>query len=394
MHSYGLADGKSRKAAMNFNLITVSGFFFFCNFSSFFLLPVFIRGLGGGEAQIGYVMGSFGITSLLLLPFVSTLADRHGRKIFMTAGAFAMTSASVCFVFVEEVGYAIFALRLIQGAAFASFYTAALTMISDIAETDRLSERLGIFGGVTMLSYAAGPPVGEWIMHTHGGDGLFVYAAFFSFAAFVVSLFVREKKTASRKDGKSFGDFFKLFAGKKYGIIFLSNLAMAVGLGSLLNFFAVFARENGFEASRFFLTYALTIISVRIFLSKFADKIGRKTVASPAIFLAASSLVLISQAHNEAQTVLFCFLFSAGYGLMFPALGAMVREKTQNGTAKAIGAFNSSFSLGINYAAFPLGIVAESAGLRVMYALAGLIVFAGFAALQIFEPGTRGENKT
>ncbi|QMU56117.1 MAG: MFS transporter [Candidatus Mycalebacterium zealandia] len=379
---------------MNFILITVSGFFLFCNFSSFFLLPVFISGLGGDEAQIGYVMGSFGITSLLCLPFISTLADRHGRKVFMTAGALAMTAASVCFVFVQEVGYAVFALRLIQGAAFASFYTAALTMVSDIAETNRLSERLGIFGGITMLSYAAGPTVGEWIMNTHGDDGLFVYASFFSLAAFVTALFVRENNFTPQEDKTSFGKFFKLFAEKKYGIIFLTNLAMAVGLGSMLNFFAVFAHENRFEASRFFLTYALTIISVRIFFSKFADRIGRKTVASPAIFLAATALVLISQARSEAQIILLCFLFSAGYGLMFPTLGAMVREKTQNGTAKAMGAFNSSFSLGINYAAFPLGIVAERAGLRTMYVLAGLVVFTGFAVFQIFERKTAGESET
>ncbi|WP_462137646.1 MFS transporter [Candidatus Mycalebacterium sp.] len=378
---------------MNFILITVSGFFLFCNFSSFFLLPVFIRGLGGDEAQIGYVMGSFGVTSLLCLPLISTLADRHGRKIFMTAGALAMTVASVCFVFVEEIGYSIFALRLIQGAAFASFYTAALTMVSDIAETNRLSERLGVFGGVTMLSYAAGPTVGEWIMNTLGSDGLFVYASFFSLAAFATAFFVRENNFAPQEGKKSFGEFFKLFAEKKYGIIFLTNLAMAAGLGSMLNFFAVFARENGFEASRFFLTYALTIISVRIFFSKFADRIGRKTVASPAMFLAAAALVLLSQARSELQIVLLCFLFSAGYGLMFPTLGAMVREKTQNGTAKAMGAFNSSFSLGINYAAFPLGIVAERAGLRTMYVLAGLVVFAGFAVFQIFERATAGKSE-
>ncbi len=378
---------------MNFIFVTLANFFFFCNFSSFFLLPVLIEDMGGGESQIGYVMGSFGITSLLCIPFFSTLADRHGRKIFMIAGASLMTASSVCFIFVENLGPFIYALRLAQGAAFAAFFTAAATAVSEMAEKNRIAERLGFFGAFTIFSYAVGPPVGEWATDLFGKNGLFFYAASCGLISLAVSLFVREENF-KRDDEKSFGSFFKFFVTRKYGVILFSNLAVAVGLGSLLNFFAVFARENGFPASRFFLTYALTVIVVRIFFSKLADKTERKKIASPAIFVAAAALVLLSRTQSGMQAALFCFLFSAGYGIMYPALGAMVADKTKTGMAKAMGAFNSSFSLGINYAAFPLGIIAESMGFRAMYALAGLVVFAGFVFFQIFEHGTGEGTKT
>ncbi len=370
---------------MNFALTTLSNFFFFCNFSSFFLLPVFIKNLGGKESDIGYVMGSFGVTSLLCIPVVSTLADRHGRKIFMVAGAFLMAGASLCFLFVGDLGYEIFALRLIQGAGFASFFTSAATTVSDTAEKDRIAERLGIFGAFTIFSYAIGPPVGEWVMKVWGSDGLFISAASFGFISLVLSLLTREGNFARHGDGERFGGFFKLLVARQYRAVLFANLALACGLGSLLNFFAVFARENGFTASRFFLTYALTVITVRLFSSKIADRTDRKKIAAPALLIAAVSLLLISQARSDAQVVLFCFLFSAGYGILYPALGAMITDRAKTGMAKAMGAFNSSFSVGINYAAFPLGIAAENFGFRAMYAVAGLIVLSGFAVFQAFE---------
>lgn len=373
---------------MNFTLITASNFFFFCNFSSFFLLPVFIRDLGGGEAQIGYIMGSFGVTSLLCIPFVSAMSDRGGRKAFMAAGAALMTGASVCFLFIDSLGYAIYILRLIQGAGFAAFFTSAAAAVSDVAEKDRVAERLGIFGAFTIFSYAVGPGAGEWIMQTRAAEGLFVYSSVFGGVSFILALLVKDENFKPQAGRRWTGGFFNLVVAKRYRTILFANLMLAVGLGSLLNFFAVFSSESGFAASRFFLTYAVTVITVRILSSKLADRVGRKTVAAPALFVAAVSLFLVSQTRSDLQAVLFCILFSAGYGLLYPALGAMITDRTKTGMAKAMGAFNSSFSVGINYAAFPLGIAAEMFGLRAMYAIAGAAVLCGFFVFLIFERET------
>ncbi len=375
---------------MNFALITLSNFLFFCNFSSFFLLPIFVKELGGGESLIGYIMGSFGLTSLFLIPFFSTLADRRGCKVFMVAGAALMAGASLCFIFVKDIGYMIFVLRLLQGAGFAAFFTSATAMVPGTAEKNRVAERLGIFGAFTIFSYAVGPTIAEHIVNHWGGtDALFVYAASFGFTSLALSLMVREEKTLPRReDKKPFVEFFSLLVAKRYRTILFANLAVAVGLGSLLNFFAVFAYRNGFEASGFFLTYAVTVITVRIFFSKLSDTKGRKKTAAPALFAVALSLLLISQTGSDLQAVVFCFLFSAGYGLLYPTLGAMIADRTKTGMATAMGAFNSSFSAGINYAAFPLGIIAENMGFRTMYAVAGLAVFAGFVAFAAFERET------
>lgn len=369
---------------MNFILVTLSNFFFFCNFSSFFLLPVHIRNLGGSESDIGWIMGAFGVTSLLCIPPVSALSDRHGRRPLMAAGALLMAGASAGFLLVNNLGWEIFALRLLQGAGFAAFFTSASAAAADMAKPGRVAGRLSVFGAFTILSYAPGAAAGEWVMNAAGADGLIIYASSFGLAAFALCLFVKDTGFAPSGRGRAARALFT----KDRAVILFANLTLAVGLGAMLNFFAVFASENGFASSRFFLTYAATVIAVRILSVKISDKTGGKKIAAPALLFVAAALFLVSQTRSDTQAVLFCFLFSAAYGFLYPALGAMMADRAQTGMANAMGAFNMSFSLGINYAAFPLGMVADAFGLRTMFIAAAGVVLCGFLLFSIFERDT------
>ncbi|MGE3523170.1 MAG: hypothetical protein AB7I96_09920, partial [Candidatus Dadabacteria bacterium] len=54
---------------------------------------------------------------------------------------------------------------------------------------------------------------------------------------------------------------------------------------------------------------------------------------------------------------------------------------------KAMGAFNASYSMGINFLAFPLGVAARDFGYEGMYLSAAALVFVGFLLLVITRPG-------
>ena len=103
--------GLDKKGFINFSLITAANFFFFSNFSTFFLLPLYIKELGGTEADIGFIMGSFGITSLGSIPFVTFLIDRYGRKLFMFAGAVIMLLSSLLFITIDELSALLYVFR-------------------------------------------------------------------------------------------------------------------------------------------------------------------------------------------------------------------------------------------------------------------------------------------
>jgi MFS family permease len=122
------------------------------SFSSFFLLPTFMtRELAAGPDDIGRVTACFYVTAVLLGPWMGSVVDRRGRRRFLTAGALLMALVSVGFVAVDDLGPLIFALRTLQGVAFAMAFVAGSALAVDEAPPERLALALGIFG-LTMLS--------------------------------------------------------------------------------------------------------------------------------------------------------------------------------------------------------------------------------------------------
>lgn len=370
-------------------LATAANFFFFCNFSAFFLLPLYITGLGGTEADVGFIMGSFGITSLGAIPFVAYLLDRYGRRKFMLLGYSVMFVASLMYLTVSELSYNIYLIRFVQGVSFAFSFTAAGTFVADYLPPNERAKWLGIFSAFTIAAYAIGPSLGELIIESFGFQVFFIYASVFSLLALVLALFMKDGSYMTSKDPYGLG-FFRLIASKRFSLILFSNLILAGGLGAILNFVAVYLRSKEIHAFYFFLTYTVTVTAVRIFGGKVSDAWGRKTIASPGFLMVSITLAAMYLVDSPMSAVLVAFLFSFGYGFLYPTLSALVIDKAgEDERGKAMGAFNASYSMGINFLAFPFGIIARDYGYEAMYVVTGATVFIGFLIFTIFEKDSR-----
>lgn len=361
----------------DFSLVTLGNFFFFCNFSSFFLLPLFITDIGGDEARIGYVMGTFGITSIGAIPFVAFLIDHYGRRRFMLAGSSLMFLVSLLYIFISDIDVKIFLLRLMQGIAFAFFFTSAATAVSDYVPSETRAYGLGIFGAFTIASYSVGPTVGEFMIERFGYSVFFLYTSVFSLLAFILCFLSREGKfKVSEKS--IFSGFFDVVFSPRFRVLLLTNLIIAVGLGSMLNFFSVFLEENGIHVWSFFLTYSVTVILIRVLGGKLPDIVERRKIALPSMLIMVLSLLMIFSINSTLSAVLVSFVFSLGYGILYPTISAMIIDRAlddERGTA--MGAFNMSFSVGINFFAFALGLIARDYGFSNMYSVTGIFMFAG-----------------
>lgn len=369
-------------------LATAANFFFFCNFSAFFLLPLYIKELGGTEADVGFIMGSFGITSLGAIPFVAYLLDRYGRRKFMLLGYSVMFFASLLYLNIEELSRSIYLIRFIQGVSFAFAFTAAGTFVADYLPPRERAKWLGIFSAFTIAAYAIGPSLGEFVIHHFGFQTFFIYASVFSLLALILALFMHDGKYITSRDPYGLG-FFKLIASKRFSLILFSNLILAGGLGAILNFVAVYLRSKELHAFYFFLTYTLTVTAVRIFGGRISDTWGRKAIASPGFLIVSITLAAMYLVDSPLSAVLIAFLFSFGYGFLYPTLSALVIDKAgEDERGKAMGAFNASYSMGINFLAFPFGIIARDYGYEAMYVVTGVTVFIGFLIFTLFEKGT------
>jgi len=376
--------GLDKQGLTNFLLITIANFFFFCNFSSFFLLPLYIKSLGGNEADIGFIMGSFGITSLGFIPVVTFLIDKYGRKQFMLFGAVLMFSASLLFLSINDLSNLFYVCRMLQGIGFSFFFTSAATSAVDIIPMDRRAQGLGIFGAFTILSYAIGPSLGEYAIVKLGFDKYFIIASCFSLIAIVLVFFSKKTEFLKSREGFGFG-FFKLIVSKKYSLVLFTNLLLAGGLGSVLNFISAFLKDKELGVYNFFLIYALTVTLVRVFAGRSSDIFGRKKVASPSLLIFSISIASIVFINSGIMALAISFLFSFSYGMLYPVLSALVIDKARaDERGKAMGAFNACFSLGINFLAFPFGIIASIFGYNIMYLVSAIMVFISFIIFTIY----------
>jgi MFS family permease len=139
--------------------VTLANFCFFLDFASFFLLPLHVRDLGGSERMVGYVMGTNGVAGLVSVFLLGPVLDRYGRRRFMRAGLAVMLLSTLGYLAVDRVGPLLFALRVVQGVAFAAGFNAASTLAAALAPPTRRAAALGLFG--VSRPRALAPTIGE-----------------------------------------------------------------------------------------------------------------------------------------------------------------------------------------------------------------------------------------
>jgi MFS family permease len=330
-------------------------------------------------------MGSFGITSLGSIPLVAFLIDRYGRRSFMLLGASVMLMSSLGYLLITELSPIFYLLRLVQGIGFAFFFTSSGTAAADFVPQAKRGQGLGIFGAFTIASYALGPTVGEAVIEHLGFHEFFIYASLFSGIAMLLVYPTDDADFKPSKDRYGL-DFFRLVFSKKFRVALLSNVILAGGFGSILQFIAAFLKPKGLDVFYFFLTYTVTVAAVRLLGGGISDVFGIKKITSPSLLFFSLSIAAMIFIDSVYKTILISFLFSISYGMLYPTLSALVIDKAgPDERGKAMGAFNACFSLGTNFLTFGWGVIAKSFGFDGMYLTSAVFVFIGFLVFTLFE---------
>lgn len=362
---------------------TLANFFFFLNFASFFLLPLHVRALGGSEAQIGAVMGTAGLASLLVLPLVGLTIDRLGRRAFLLAGAAGMTLAAIGFQFVAALGPALFALRALQGLSFAAAFTATTTFAAEFAPRAQRARALGLFGLSTLLTHAIAPGLGEEVIRRAGFPALFGLATACTVIAMAIGLSLPEPPDAASPTAPGARRLRRV-----HWVVAATMTLAGMGFGTVMTFIPTFV--TGHQLGRvgyFFAAYTGTAILTRLVGAGLSDRFGRRRVILPALLLLGASILWLARSDSLAALLVAGALFGTAQGISYPTLHAFlvdVASEAQLGRSQAL--FNGAFNLGVTSSAFAFGVIAEWYGDRAMFTLAGL---TPFAAALVFRLGTR-----
>jgi MFS family permease len=372
----------------HFALATLANSVFFLGMTISFVLPVQLEGLGASRAEIGHIIGSFGLTSLVAIPATGALADRFGRRPFMLLGALLFMLVALAFSTLERLGPPFYLLRLVQGLAFSLAFVATNALIVDLAPPGRLGRAIAIFGTTTLLSHAVGPSLGEWIARQYGFSAMWRVAAATSLLALLLFALLGEtRRQRSPSDRSELGMLgLALRRGARGALI--AGLATAVAFGTAITFIPVFVRARGVPShAPFFVGYVVAAVIVRLAAGGFGDRFGHRRVASLSAIGFALAVVALALVHRSWQLALAALGFGAAHGWAYPSMNALfVEGAPERSRGRAMALFNLSFNVGITISAFAAGEIAERFGYSTMWGVVGVAAALGALALVIDRP--------
>lgn len=360
----------------DFILIVIANFFIFLGFQMTLpTIPLFVENLGGNDQLIGYVVGIFTFSSLLLRPFAGNLLETKGRGFVYLIGLAIFVLSVGSFGFLMSIAL-LFLMRVIQGVGWGFSTTASGTIATDLIPASRRGEGMGYFGLSGNLALAFGPSLGLILANPNilSFKSFFFICAGLGFVALLLSSRINYKKVERNQEKKKVKlDLYEKGALKPSLLLFF----ITVTFGGIASFLPLFTAEKHIEGIQvYFLIYALALMVTRTFAGQLYDRKGHQAVFIPGTLLVLAAMVLLAWLPNSAVLFTAAALYGLGFGSVQPALQAWAIEKAPiNRRGMANATFFSFFDLGVGLGAMVFGQIGHLFGYSSIYKAAAISVF-------------------
>jgi MFS family permease len=344
-------------------------------------LPIYLSRLGAKETEIGVLIGSFAVSSLVLRPFVGRGLVRIPEKRFMAIGAFLFVLTSFAYLFALPF-WPFLAVRIFQGMGLAFFNTAAFTLIANISPEIHRGQSLSYFFLAQNISLAVAPTVGMLIINQFSFKLLFLVCLGVS----LISLFVTSRlagrplpalEEASREE--SF-----LFNWKALPTSIMSFCFYFIW-GGLTAFFPLYAIDKGVaNPGLFFTALSVFLIISRTLGGKILDLYSRESVILYFFSLCILSVVVLAFSASLPMFVLSGVIWGIGAGLFNPAIMAYTLDRSGSARGPAMGTYTAFSDLGMSLGPVVMGVIIPLAGYPVMFLSLALAGVGNLVYFQLF----------
>lgn len=331
------------------------------------VLPRYLKKSGLPPYQLGLVIGAVSFSAIAARLAIGREVDRRGRKRFIILGVAVGATACLGYPFVSGLP-ALIALRLYHGVSIASFYPAATALIADITPPARRGEALSYFSMLLYAGFALGPAIGEALVSNTGFTAAFLAAAWIAAAGLVTALFLREPPRVAA-------------SGVRTPLVHRAAAfpALVLGLGAISfaalgTFVPLYTSSRGGGDSRyFFFALSITIIALRSFAGRIADRIGPGSLVVPGAFMCAVGVFTIATSAHPVVLVAGAVGFGIGWGALFPGLLNFTIDRVKaEERGSAMGTFTAAFDLTFGASQPLLGAVLQISSYRWVFLTGGL----------------------
>jgi MFS family permease len=357
----------------NFILAFIAQFAFAAVFHSLIpTLPIYLSRLGANEAEIGVLIGSFSLSSLVLRPFVGRALLKIQEKHFMIAGAVLFALTSVGYLLVPPF-WPLLLVRFLQGIGFAFFQTAAFTFIVNISPEAHRGQTLSFFSVSMNVAAALAPSFGMFLINHFSFTLLFLVCSGLSLCSLFITNLLGRRQVAPLQDFSIEDSFLLSRKALPPSILGFSPYFV---WGALTAFFPIYAIDHGVTNPGFFFSaVGIMLILGRVFGGKILDLYSRETIIMPCITPYIISMIILAFSDTLPMFIFVAVIFGIGPTFLIPALMAYALDR-ESSPGPAMGTFHALSDLGISLGPVIMGIVIYSTNYLIMFlclALTGII---------------------
>jgi MFS family permease len=295
--------------------------------SMLFRYSDFVELLGGTELQLGWIVGTGAVGSLLMRVVQGTSIDRQGPRSVWAFSLGLVIVMLLSHLAISRVdGPAIYLVRTAYHTGLAGAFGSSITYISRRVPIARTAEVIGTLGSSGFVGMVLGTQLGDLMcagrqLARRDLDRLFVVAA--ALAAFSLCCALRatrgDIKPARRRRLPA------VWLVRRYhpGRLLLMGLVMGAGLGMPGTFVRPYAASLGIgRIGLFFGTYAVTAFLVRLATRRLVQQIGVAGTIVTGMASLAGSMLLYLLVGTAWEFAVPAVATGVAHALLFPAVVA------------------------------------------------------------------------
>ena len=367
----------SRLWTVDFVLDLLTAHFFFASYTALYtVIPSYVLDRGGQEWQIGVVMGSFGVVSVVVRPFAGRWIYRVGAKRIAMTGAVIFAVASFLYIAASSV-WLLVPVRILQGIGMAMGPVATTTIVANLAPATRRAEAMSYMGNAIAGATVYAPVFGFWLLTRYGFSASFVYSASCTLLACLIASRLSASRTRVPASQTAAEDVPLINRSALFPTaVFLS---FTITTAPVNNFLPLIAEDRALgNPGLYFTVNSTTMIFAMLLSGPIADRLGRPTVIVPGLLTTASAMFLLMVASNQSVFLSAAFLGGAGFGLLQPGIQSLTVDRVApHERSSALATLQAAWDIGGSGGSFIVGGIASALGAASTFGFVGVATVVG-----------------
>ncbi|HTG67890.1 MAG TPA: MFS transporter [Candidatus Udaeobacter sp.] len=361
------------------------------------IVTLYATGIGAGTFEIGMITATYALFPLVFAIPIGKAADAIGDRLPVLIGLAGMISG-VLLPFIMPSLWSLYVSQALIGVSHIFVSISLQNLIGNMSTAENRDHHFGLFSMAVALSGIIGPLTGGLLADYRSYAFAFAAASVAGIVPMGLALLIPSLKRAKQPQEEDGG-------GSALDLLRIPLLRKALASSALVlysrdvyvAYFPLFASAWGMSASTIGLiigVQGLTMVLVRVFLSRLTVRFGRDLILWGSIVLAGVSFLLLPLTTNTLLCALFSALMGAGLGCGQPlSMTTTYNSSPKNRTGEVLGLRMASNRLSQMIAPLFFGLIGAWTGIIAIFYVSGAFLIGG-AFLTAASPGKARREQT